>query len=143
MADTAQHIGVYTGVFDPVHLGHLDVIRRGSRLFDRLVVGVGENPEKTPMFSQEERVELVRKVVADMANVEVRPFEGLAVRFKGAGIFLQIFAGAELLGIDEDRNDDWRTLKFRCVHQRKMALMQGAHGGDQAERAAIEKRVLG
>ena len=72
---------VYTGVFDPVHLGHLDVIRRGSRLFDRLVVGVGINPEKTPFFSQDERVELIQKLVAPLGNVVVKKFDGLAVRF--------------------------------------------------------------
>src|SRR4051812_2685403 len=77
----ALRMAVYTGVFDPVHLGHLDVIRRGSRLHDRLVVGVGENPEKTPWFTQEERVELCKSVVAELPNVEVLPFQGLAVRF--------------------------------------------------------------
>lgn len=83
---------VYTGMFDPVHLGHLDIIRRGSRLFDRLVVGVGINPEKSPFFSLEERVALVRRVAACFANVEVRPFTGLAVRFVrelGAGVMLR------------------------------------------------------
>jgi pantetheine-phosphate adenylyltransferase len=72
---------VYTGVFDPVHLGHLDVIRRGSGIFDRLVVGVGINPEKSSFFSLEERVALVQKVVAPWPNVEVKPFTGLAVHF--------------------------------------------------------------
>jgi pantetheine-phosphate adenylyltransferase len=72
---------VYTGVFDPVHLGHVDVIRRGSRLFDRLVVGVGINPEKAPFFGLDERVDLVKKVIAPFSNVEVLPFNGLAVHF--------------------------------------------------------------
>jgi pantetheine-phosphate adenylyltransferase len=72
---------VYTGVFDPVHLGHLDVIRRGSRIFDRLVVGVGINPEKLSFFNLEERVRLVQAVVTDLPNVEVLPFTDLAVRF--------------------------------------------------------------
>src|SRR5262249_35771666 len=72
---------VYTGSFDPVHLGHLDVIRRGARLYDRLIVGVGVNPEKEPLFSPEERVELLRRVVAPFANVEVRAFHGLTVKF--------------------------------------------------------------
>ncbi|HEV3263173.1 MAG TPA: pantetheine-phosphate adenylyltransferase [Gemmataceae bacterium] len=83
---------VYTGVFDPVHLGHLDVIWRGSRLYDRLVVGVGINPDKAHFFTLEERVELVRRVVAAYANVEVLPFTGLAVRFVrevGARIMLR------------------------------------------------------
>ena len=74
-------LAIYTGVFDPVHLGHEDVIKRGSQLVDRLVVGVGENPEKTPLFSQAERVALLRKVVVELPNVEVLPFSGLAVRF--------------------------------------------------------------
>jgi pantetheine-phosphate adenylyltransferase len=85
-------VAVYTGVFDPVHLGHLDVIRRGSKIFDRLVVGVGINPEKLPFFSLEERVALVQGVSAPFRNVEVLPFSGLAVRFVrevGAHIMLR------------------------------------------------------
>ena len=76
-----RHVAVYTGVFDPIHLGHYDLIQRGSRLYDRLVVGVGINPEKTHFFSVEERVHLVGRAVADLPNVEVRSFGGLAVRF--------------------------------------------------------------
>jgi pantetheine-phosphate adenylyltransferase len=79
-------LAVYTGVFDPVHHGHLDVIQRGSRLFDRLIVGVGENPEKSPLFDQNERVDMLRLVVGRISNVEVQPFTGLAVRFvRGLG----------------------------------------------------------
>jgi len=76
-----HNVAVYTGVFDPVHLGHLDVIQRGAGIFDRVVVGVGDNPEKTPLFVQEERVDLVRRVTTHLPNVEVMPFHGLAVRF--------------------------------------------------------------
>jgi pantetheine-phosphate adenylyltransferase len=81
MSNSASQIAVYTGVFDPVHLGHLDVIRRGSRIVDRLIVGVGDNPEKQPLFTQAERVELLQTVVTDLANVAVMPFHGLAVHF--------------------------------------------------------------
>jgi pantetheine-phosphate adenylyltransferase len=83
---------VYTGTFDPVHLGHLDIIQRGSRLFDRLIVGVGINPDKTSMFTPDERVGLIRAVTADLDNVEVQRFDGLAVRFvreSGAAIMLR------------------------------------------------------
>lgn len=72
---------VYTGVFDPVHFGHLDVIGRGARLFDRFVVGVGINPDKTTFFTIEERVALLKQVTTAWTNVEVRPFTGLAVHF--------------------------------------------------------------
>src|SRR5215813_3080092 len=85
-------IAVYTGTFDPIHLGHLDIIRRGSRIFNKLVVGVGINPDKSPFFTLEERVELVRRVVTPFANVTVQPFEGLAVQFVrgvGAGVMLR------------------------------------------------------
>jgi pantetheine-phosphate adenylyltransferase len=83
---------VYTGVFDPVHLGHLDVIRRGSRIYERLIVGAGINPEKLPFFNLEERVALLKLVAAPYANVEVLPFSGLAVGFVrevGARIMLR------------------------------------------------------
>ncbi len=74
-------IAVYTGTFDPIHLGHLDVIARGSRIFERLVVGVGINPDKAPFFSMEERVALIADVIRPYGNVEVRGFAGLAVAF--------------------------------------------------------------
>jgi pantetheine-phosphate adenylyltransferase len=76
-----QRVAVCTGTFDPVHLGHIDIFRRGSKLFDSLVVGVGDNPEKAPFFSAEERVAHLREVVKPFANVEVRAFDGLAVKF--------------------------------------------------------------
>lgn len=89
---TDLRLAVYTGVFDPVHFGHMDMVRRGSRLVDRLVVGVGENPEKSPWFSQAERVDLLRRVMGELSNVEVKPFQGLAVHFVrslGARIMLR------------------------------------------------------
>lgn len=80
-ATPLRHVAVYPGVFDPVHLGHLDLIQRGGHLFDRLVVGVGINPEKSPFFTVEERVQLVQEVVRPYPNIEVKPFTGLAVHF--------------------------------------------------------------
>ena len=88
----SHRVAVYTGTFDPIHLGHLDIIRRGSRMFDRLIVGVGINPEKASMFTPDERVELVRRVTTDLDNVEVQRFDGLAVRYvreAGAALMLR------------------------------------------------------
>ncbi|MCS6864051.1 MAG: pantetheine-phosphate adenylyltransferase [Gemmataceae bacterium] len=74
-------IAVYTGTFDPVHWGHLDIIERGSRLFERLIVGVGINPDKQTLFTTDERVRLIREVTRGWSNVEVLAFQGLAVTF--------------------------------------------------------------
>lgn len=74
-------VAVYTGTFDPAHLGHIDIIRRSSLLFDRLIVGVGNNPDKATLFTIGERVDLLKQVTGEFENVEVVPFLGLAVRF--------------------------------------------------------------
>lgn len=81
MSHSDSRIAVYTGSFDPITLGHLSVIRRSARLVDRLVVGVGTNPEKRELFSPEERVELIERSTASISNVEVKLFAGLAVKF--------------------------------------------------------------
>ena len=82
MADSGSgRIAVYTGSFDPITLGHLDVIERAARIFDGLVVGVGINPDKQPLFSLEERVDLVHASVGRLPNVRVELFSGLSVAF--------------------------------------------------------------
>ncbi|MCO6045315.1 pantetheine-phosphate adenylyltransferase [Aeoliella sp. ICT_H6.2] len=72
---------VYTGSFDPITLGHLNIIQRSSRLVDELVVGVGINIEKQSLFTADERVTLIERVTADLPNVIVKQFNGLAVTF--------------------------------------------------------------
>ena len=72
---------VYTGSFDPISLGHLNVIERASSLVDELIVGIGQNIEKQPLFSAEERVELIREATSHLSNITVTLFNGLAVRF--------------------------------------------------------------
>jgi pantetheine-phosphate adenylyltransferase len=81
MNDLSPRIAVYPGSFDPITLGHLNVVERISRLFDRLIVGVGINIEKRPMFEVEERVELIRSATTHLDNLEIRTFSGLAVEF--------------------------------------------------------------
>src|SRR3954468_20260228 len=72
---------VFTGTFDPITLGHLDVIRRGRLLFEHVVVGIGVNPNKESLFSVEERLALTRRVVGDYPNVSVGAVEGLTVHY--------------------------------------------------------------
>ena len=72
---------VYPGSFDPVTNGHLDVITRGAKLFDRVIVGVLHNSSKSPLFSVEERVKILKEATADLENVEIVSFSGLSVEF--------------------------------------------------------------
>ena len=72
---------VYPGSFDPATYGHLDVIRRASVSFDRVVVGVLHNSSKSPLFSVEERVNILEKATKDIPNVIIKPFDGLSVNF--------------------------------------------------------------
>jgi pantetheine-phosphate adenylyltransferase len=76
-----SRVAVYTGSFDPITLGHLNVIERASRLVDTLIVGIGINIEKQSWFTPEERVALVKRVTKHLKNVDVREFSGLAVKF--------------------------------------------------------------
>ncbi len=91
MGQLSSRRAVYTGVFDPVHQGHLDIIQRSCKIVDELIVGVGINPEKLPFFSIEERVGLIEQVTAPFPNVTVRPFTGLAVQFlRAAGARIMV-----------------------------------------------------
>lgn len=95
----ARHIAVYPGSFDPITFGHLDVIARGRKLFDEVIVAVGRNPGKEPLFSLEERVGMTQQLVQEMvrkapgdAPVRVEAFSGLTVDFAreaGANILLR------------------------------------------------------
>lgn len=87
-----MRIAVYPGSFDPITNGHLDVIERASRLYDKLVVGVLNNSNKRPMFSAKERVDMIRRVTRHLENVEVDTFTGLLVDFaksKGATVIVK------------------------------------------------------
>jgi pantetheine-phosphate adenylyltransferase len=81
MPESEPRTAVYTGSFDPVTLGHLNIIERASSLVDRLVVGIGINIEKQALFSLEERIAMLEQATRRLANVQVRSFQGLAVHF--------------------------------------------------------------
>ena len=84
--------GIYPGSFDPVTLGHFDIIERSSKIFDRLIVGVLQNSSKSPLFSTEERVNMLKEVTVSLTNVEVQSFEGLLIDFvrqNGAAIIVR------------------------------------------------------
>lgn len=87
-----MRIGIYPGSFDPITLGHLDIIERASKLVDTLVIGVLNNSSKCPLFSAKERVDMIKLVTSHIPNVTVEAFDGLLVDFakkKNAGIIVR------------------------------------------------------
>ena len=76
-----SQLAIYAGSFDPPTNGHLDLVERASKLFPRVIVALGQHPTRSPLFTVEERVELLKKVVAPMKNVDVAVFDGLLVDY--------------------------------------------------------------
>jgi len=92
MPATATSPAIFPGMFDPVTLGHLDIIQRASRLYDRLIVAVGDNPLKKEVFTSAERKQMVLEHTADLPNVEVQTYTGLTVEYArsvGARVILR------------------------------------------------------
>ena len=116
----SQRVGVYPGTFDPMTLGHLDIIRRGTHLVDRLVIGVTTNPSKEPMFTVAERMEMVRRETADLANVSVVEFDSLLMDFaerEGASLILRGLRAVadfeyeyQMAGMNQQLNDRIETV---------------------------------
>lgn len=93
-ANSPERIGVYPGTFDPITLGHADIIRRGAKLVDKLILGVTTNPSKNPMFTPEERMAMVEREVAALgiSNVSVVGFNSLLMKFaerQGASVIIR------------------------------------------------------
>ena len=115
-----ERIGVYPGTFDPMTLGHLDIIRRGAHLVDRLVIGVTTNPSKSPMFTVAERLAMVQREVADTPGVSVVEFDSLLMDFaerEGAGLILRGLRAVadfeyeyQMAGMNQQLNDRIETV---------------------------------
>ncbi|MBX9859659.1 MAG: pantetheine-phosphate adenylyltransferase [Sphingomonas sp.] len=113
--------GVYPGTFDPVTLGHMDIIRRGAKLVDRLVVGVATNPSKSPMFSLDERMEIIQREVADLeGEIHVVSFDSLLMDFaerEGATVIVRGLRAVsdfeyefQMTGMNQQINDGIETV---------------------------------
>jgi len=111
-------VAVYPGTFDPITLGHIDIIRRGAHLVDKLVIGVTTNPSKEPMFSVEERLAMVRREVAVMAgNIEVVEFDSLLMDFAESQAATAILRGLRAVAdfeyefqMNQQLNDEIETV---------------------------------
>ena len=120
-------IGIYPGSFDPVTTGHLNIIRRAAQIFDRLIVCVMVNSAKKPMFTREERVDFIRRITADLPNVEVDSSEGLLAdyaRKKGNCVIVKgLRAGSDfeyefqMAMINRKINPDLDTMFLTAEHQ--------------------------
>jgi pantetheine-phosphate adenylyltransferase len=113
--------GVYPGTFDPITLGHMDIIRRGAHLVDRLVIGVTTNPSKSPMFTVEERMAMVRRELAAIeGDIEVVSFDSLLMDFaerEGASLILRGLRAVadfeyeyQMAGMNQQLNDRIETV---------------------------------
>ncbi len=117
-----MRVGVYPGTFDPITLGHMDIIRRAAKLVDRLIIGVTTNIAKSPMFSDDERMEMVRREVAEIndSNITVVGFSSLLMDFaeaQGASVVLRGIRGVtdfeyeyQLTGMNRQLNDRIETV---------------------------------
>ena len=116
-----MRIGVYPGTFDPITLGHLDIIRRGARLVDRLIIGVTDNPSKSPMFGVEERLAMVRREVVGIAgDIGVVDFDMLLMDFaerEGASMIVRGLRAVadfeyeyQMAGMNQQLNDRIETV---------------------------------
>lgn len=113
-----ERIGIYPGTFDPVTLGHADIMRRGAKLVDKLVIGVTTNPSKNPMFSFDERVAMVESEAArlGLSNIEVKGFDALLMHFAedvGASVVIRGLRAVsdfeyefQMAGMNQQINDD-------------------------------------
>jgi pantetheine-phosphate adenylyltransferase len=115
-----ERVGVYPGTFDPITLGHLDIIRRGAHLVDQLVIGVTTNPSKEPMFTVEERLAMVSREVSDIDGIRVVEFDSLLMDFaerEGASLILRGLRAVadfeyeyQMAGMNQQLNDDIETV---------------------------------
>ncbi|MCA0904495.1 pantetheine-phosphate adenylyltransferase [Qipengyuania aquimaris] len=117
-----ERIGIYPGTFDPITLGHADIIRRGSKLVDKLIIGVTTNPSKNPMFSTDERFAMVEREIARMGldNVEVVGFNALLVKFAqkmGANVLIRGLRAVadfeyeyQMAGMNQQLDDEIETV---------------------------------
>ena len=156
-------IAIYPGSFDPVTLGHLDIIRRASIMFDRLIVAVMHNQNKKPAFTAEERVEFLKRTTADLPNVEVESFDGLLADYakqknacaivKGLRAVSDFEYEFQMAGMNQKLMPEVETIFLTPAEQfqfisgtfvREIAMMGGDVSGfvPQNIRAALERKRI-
>lgn len=149
------HHAVYVGSFDPITLGHEDIIRRSARIFERVTVGIGINPEKSPLFAPEERLQMAEQVLQPLSNVTVRTFHGLAVDFlrecqarvmiRGVRTLSDIEAEFTMAlanrALDAEIETVFLTASERYTHISSSLIKQVAHFGRDTAAARLREFV--
>ena len=115
-------VAIYPGSFDPITNGHLDIARRSAKLFERLIIGVYDRPNKHLLFTTEERVELVRRAVVNMDNVEVRPYVGLTVDF-ARKIGAQVMVRGLRISADFEREFDLAMMNKKLYPELELVCL--------------------
>ncbi len=163
MADSKKRIGVYPGTFDPITLGHMDIIRRGAKLVDQLIIGVTTNPSKSPMFGDDERMATVKREVAGLdGDIRVVGFNMLLMKFaeqQGASIIIRGLRAVadfeyeyQMAGMNQQINDRIETVFLMadvCLQPIASRLVKeiALYGGDihkfvtDPVRTEVEARV--
>ena len=115
-------IAIYPGSFDPITNGHLDIATRAAKLFERLIIGVYDTPDKSLLFTTEERVELVRQAIADLPNVDVESFSNLAVDF-ARRVKAQAMVRGLRMGADFEREFDLAMMNKKLSSELELVCL--------------------
>ena len=118
-------IAIYPGSFDPITNGHLDIVTRAAKLFEKLIIGIYEAPNKRPLFAIEERVELARQAITGLPNVEVKPFSGLTVEF-AKKVKAQAMVRGLRMSADFEREFDMAMMNKRLFPELELVCLMAS-----------------
>ena len=118
-------VAIYPGSFDPITNGHLEIVHRAAKLFDRLIVGVYDTPDKQLLFTTEERVDLVRRATSNLPNVEVRSFMGLTVTF-AREVGAQLMVRGLRMTLDFEREFDMAMMNKKLYPELELVCFMAA-----------------
>jgi pantetheine-phosphate adenylyltransferase len=118
-------IAIYPGSFDPITNGHLDIVTRAAKLFEKLIIGIYEAPNKRPLFAIEERVELARQAITGLPNVEVKPFSGLTVDF-AKKVKAQTMVRGLRMSADFEREFDMAMMNKRLFPELELVCLMAS-----------------
>ena len=118
-------IAIYPGSFDPITNGHLDIATRAAKLFEKLIIGIYEAPNKHPLFAIEERVELARQAITGLPNVEVKPFSGLTVDF-AKKVKAQAMVRGLRMSADFEREFDMAMMNKRLFPELELVCLMAS-----------------